>query len=205
MWYTINCGINHTDALASFVVHYQIDGLMQERHNSIALAMELCLSCTNPSKCGTNHTDILASNVVHYQVWFKSYRHIHVSCLKLVLVPSSCPAAGSPSGAWYCCINSIYNCVNGWGLGPGFFLAAPCLRRQWRFKSVLCMKHLPHPGSAHWNRFIRCRKEETTRSGHFGNWLINSVMQQECFKLKKASQMERNWICLRMTLSFRAY
>ena len=28
--------------------HY-IDGLVQERHNSSALAMELCLSCTNPS------------------------------------------------------------------------------------------------------------------------------------------------------------
>ena len=26
-----------------------IDGLVQERHNSSALAMELCLSCINPS------------------------------------------------------------------------------------------------------------------------------------------------------------
>ena len=26
-----------------------IDGLVQERHNSSVLAMELCLSCTNPS------------------------------------------------------------------------------------------------------------------------------------------------------------
>ena len=25
------------------------DGLLQERHNSSALAMELCFSCTNPS------------------------------------------------------------------------------------------------------------------------------------------------------------
>ena len=31
--------------------HYQIDGLVQERRNSSALAMELLLSCTNPSKC----------------------------------------------------------------------------------------------------------------------------------------------------------
>ena len=29
----------------------EIDGLVQERRNSIALAMELRLSCTNPSKC----------------------------------------------------------------------------------------------------------------------------------------------------------
>ena len=28
----------------------QIDGLMQERHNSIGNALELRLSCTNPSK-----------------------------------------------------------------------------------------------------------------------------------------------------------
>ena len=27
-----------------------IDGLVQERHNSSALAMELCLSCTDPSR-----------------------------------------------------------------------------------------------------------------------------------------------------------
>ena len=30
--------------------HGQIDGWAEERHNSIALAMELCLSCTNLSK-----------------------------------------------------------------------------------------------------------------------------------------------------------
>ena len=28
----------------------QVDSLMQERRNSIANALELCLSCTNPSK-----------------------------------------------------------------------------------------------------------------------------------------------------------
>ena len=28
----------------------EIDGLVQERCNSIANALELCLSCTNPSK-----------------------------------------------------------------------------------------------------------------------------------------------------------
>ena len=30
---------------------FHINGLMQERHNSIANALELCLSCTNPSIC----------------------------------------------------------------------------------------------------------------------------------------------------------
>ena len=37
-----------------FSDHFQMwqrhfNGLVQERHNSSALAMELCLSCTNPS------------------------------------------------------------------------------------------------------------------------------------------------------------
>ena len=32
-----------------FKLPKQIDGLVQERHNSSALAMELRLSCTNPS------------------------------------------------------------------------------------------------------------------------------------------------------------
>ena len=29
-------------------MYLQIDGLVQERHDSIANALELCLSCTNP-------------------------------------------------------------------------------------------------------------------------------------------------------------
>ena len=32
-------------------MHLKIDGLMQERRNSIAKALELLLSCINPSKC----------------------------------------------------------------------------------------------------------------------------------------------------------
>ena len=30
---------------------YEVDGLVQERRNSISNALELRLSCTNPSKC----------------------------------------------------------------------------------------------------------------------------------------------------------
>ena len=33
----------------------KIDGLVQERCNSSALAMELRLSCINPSRCPRNH------------------------------------------------------------------------------------------------------------------------------------------------------
>ena len=32
------------------IIYVQIDGLVQERHNSSALAMELRLSCNNPPK-----------------------------------------------------------------------------------------------------------------------------------------------------------
>ena len=32
-------------------VYIHLDGLVQERRNSSALAVELCLSCTNPSIC----------------------------------------------------------------------------------------------------------------------------------------------------------
>ena len=34
----------------------QLHGLVQERRNSSALAMELCLSCTNPSSWSVSHT-----------------------------------------------------------------------------------------------------------------------------------------------------
>ena len=33
------------------ILNIQIDGLVQERHNSSANALELCLCCTNPLKC----------------------------------------------------------------------------------------------------------------------------------------------------------
>ena len=39
-----------------------IDGLIQERHNSIANALELCISCTNQSICGTE-LDIISSMI----------------------------------------------------------------------------------------------------------------------------------------------
>ena len=34
-----------------FCFYFYFDGLVQERPNSIANALELCLSCTNPSIC----------------------------------------------------------------------------------------------------------------------------------------------------------
>ena len=34
-------------------LHAHIDGLVQERRNSTANALELCLSCTNPSICNS--------------------------------------------------------------------------------------------------------------------------------------------------------
>ena len=41
------------------VFHYHIDGLVQERRNSSALALELRLSCTDPSIYGLLVKDIL--------------------------------------------------------------------------------------------------------------------------------------------------
>ena len=40
-------GTNQKRAMPVFTQRF--DGLVQERRNSSALAMELCLSCTNPS------------------------------------------------------------------------------------------------------------------------------------------------------------
>ena len=62
---------------------FYIDGLMQERRNSIAYALELRLSCTNPSICGTNTTHEVmmcrtpfqfqsvkgASHTAHWKFW----------------------------------------------------------------------------------------------------------------------------------------
>ena len=36
--------------ISTHIVAWHVDGLAQERHNSIADALELRLSCTNPSK-----------------------------------------------------------------------------------------------------------------------------------------------------------
>ena len=38
----------------------QIDGLLQERCNSGALAMELCLSCNNPTRYALSPTFLMA-------------------------------------------------------------------------------------------------------------------------------------------------
>ena len=40
----------NSDKLISQIHQAQIDGLMQERHGSIANTLELCLSCTNQWK-----------------------------------------------------------------------------------------------------------------------------------------------------------
>ena len=42
--------VTRSSATMVLTVQDQVDGLVQERRNSTALAMELHLSCTNPSK-----------------------------------------------------------------------------------------------------------------------------------------------------------
>ena len=44
-------GGHFADDIFKFIFLHYIDGLVQERHNSIANALELRLSCTNPSTC----------------------------------------------------------------------------------------------------------------------------------------------------------
>ena len=62
IWFQLQCldkkflvlgkwGIDFTNYKHQYQSTHNIDRLMQERHNSSALAMELCLSCTNPSIC----------------------------------------------------------------------------------------------------------------------------------------------------------
>ena len=46
--------------------HWYVNGLVQERHNSIANALELCLSCTNPWMwCHVSPTETLLTH------WYK--------------------------------------------------------------------------------------------------------------------------------------
>ena len=56
--------------LNAHYISVNIDMLGQERHNASALAMELCLSCTNPSQCNA--------------VWEKKYFNLNLN-LRVVL------------------------------------------------------------------------------------------------------------------------
>ena len=57
------------------ILHFtNINGLVQERYNSSALAMELCLSCTNPSICS-----------IHYKYqWMKDKVQKFYICLIII-------------------------------------------------------------------------------------------------------------------------
>ena len=47
----------------------EIDGLVQERQNSIANALELCRSCTNPAKCNTEAW-------IKWSTFYRHFKHI---------------------------------------------------------------------------------------------------------------------------------
>ena len=55
-------------------MRHQIDGLAQEWHNSSALAMELCLSCANPSRYEQDITE-------SYQANISCWHAVNSSCL----------------------------------------------------------------------------------------------------------------------------
>ena len=55
--------------------HQYIYGLVQERHNSSALAMELCFSCTNPSICECSFVKFICKDISFHI--FKSAQSRH--------------------------------------------------------------------------------------------------------------------------------
>ena len=65
----------------------QIDGLVQERRNSIANALELRLSCTNPSQCITswNH-EISYKETNRSHEWIRSFARINISHEEWILL-----------------------------------------------------------------------------------------------------------------------
>ena len=48
-----------TNELSDGASNYQTHGLMQEKQNSIASALEVPLSCINPSRCGIFLVEVL--------------------------------------------------------------------------------------------------------------------------------------------------
>ena len=63
-----------------------IDGLVQERRNSSALAMDLCLSCTNPPICPREISSTIGMN----DAWFQSVLEINSghSYYSLTMLPT---------------------------------------------------------------------------------------------------------------------
>ena len=65
---------------APMVIHLQlqIEGLVQERCNSSALAMELCLSCTNPSRCPLILMNAFVKSNISYESVNISTIYVHL-------------------------------------------------------------------------------------------------------------------------------
>ena len=89
----------------------QSDGLLQERRKSIAIALELCLSCTNPSKSTVkvvqNTVAWSISQLVHYM-----YSFIY-SCMFLVyFVLKASNVFLFVNSKWWKIISLIWNMVS---------------------------------------------------------------------------------------------
>ena len=61
-------------ALKLCCYNLHVDGLMQERCTSIANALELCLSCINPS---------MYCHLIHHLVFFTATYHMHDVCFNV--------------------------------------------------------------------------------------------------------------------------
>ena len=62
----------------SYIIQFCLDGLMQERHNSIANALELRLSGTNPSICGLLPSAVLLSSCKYFHAYCESGSYVHL-------------------------------------------------------------------------------------------------------------------------------
>ena len=61
----ISMSLALSEPFSTFQCHYDIDGLVQELHNSIANALELRLSCTNLSICLCHFNQCFQKQILH--------------------------------------------------------------------------------------------------------------------------------------------
>ena len=121
-------------------LYFHIDGLVQERHNSSASAMELHLSCTNPdSKVheasmgpiwgrqdpGGPHVDrygyFLTSSFFMREMWIK-YANISEGSVNILVSPACCPWLPMTSYYIGVCDHSGNYCRNDLKFGMTMYL-----------------------------------------------------------------------------------
>ena len=97
---------------------HHIDGLIQERRNSIANALELRLSCTNPSICSrcTIGWDILVPSIDNSNTWL--YLKTCITAKHIMDVQVSCKYL-TQGQVTHKCVSKLTIIVSDNGLSPG--------------------------------------------------------------------------------------